>query len=169
MGDIGEPDILVQRLHQVAVRYGLTVKDMAEKCGVPKSSLEGYMRLKGAKRPGIDALILISEGLDVSLDWLVGKSQGELVGEDERTRITLAVHKILCEVLLDISKIQTETGEIYLKDGMVGNRKLADYAQRMMLYFLSSENIFPADRFDTFRIFNQILEETDDNPNALIE
>ena len=68
------PDILVQRLHQIAVRHGFNVKDMAEKCGVPKSSLEGYMRLKGAKRPRIDALILIEKGFDVSIDWLAART-----------------------------------------------------------------------------------------------
>ena len=78
MDDIEEPDILVQRLHQIAVRHGLNVKDVAEKCGVPKSSLERYVRLKGAKRPGIDALIMSAKGFDVSIDWLVGRTDGKI-------------------------------------------------------------------------------------------
>ena len=36
-----EPNVLVQRLHQLAVQHGLTIKEMAEKSGIPKRSLEG--------------------------------------------------------------------------------------------------------------------------------
>lgn len=47
--DIEGPDVLVERLHIVQNRAGLGIKEMAERCGAPKSSRESCMRLKGAR------------------------------------------------------------------------------------------------------------------------
>ncbi|MCL4188178.1 MAG: helix-turn-helix domain-containing protein [Rhodobacteraceae bacterium] len=65
---------IVERLHLLRVRHGLTIQQMAERCGLPKSSLESYMKMTGAKRPGLDALLAVADGMDVSIDWLVGRT-----------------------------------------------------------------------------------------------
>lgn len=65
---------IVTRLHTLRARNGLTIQQMAERCGLPESSLESYMRLSGAKRPGLDALLAVANGMDVSIDWLVGRT-----------------------------------------------------------------------------------------------
>lgn len=159
MDDTSEPDILVQRLHQLAVRNGITVKEMAEKCGVPKSSLEGYMRLRGAKRPGVDAVIAIADAMNVSIDWLVGRSDSKEIGEAERRRIGMAMYKLVVDILKDIDRAQDSTEEPIVAGGKIGNREIGDYAVRVMLHFMATENLFPIGDYDTFRILDEMLQK----------
>ena len=159
MDDTALPDILVQRLHSLAVQHGITIKDMALKCGIPKSSLEGYMRLRDAKRPGIDALILISDAMSVSIDWLCGRAEEQHLGEEERKKFARGMFNLVREILQDIEKAQKEQAEPILKDGKVGNRRISDYALRAMLHFQGKENLFPGQDFDNFRILNELLDE----------
>ncbi|MFW2545320.1 helix-turn-helix domain-containing protein [Primorskyibacter sp. 2E107] len=162
MDDTAQTDILVQRLHFLAVRHGLNVKEMAEKCGVPKSSLEGYMRLKGAKRPGIDALIAIADAMDVSIDWLVGRSDGKGMGEAERRQLILAMYTLVVQDLRNIDDAQGRSKELIVADGKIGNREIGDYAAQMMLHFMATEAVIPSSDFETFRIFDEILQDMDD-------
>lgn len=163
MSEDGPPDILVQRLHMLAVQRGLTIKDMAQKCGVPKSSLEGYMRLKDAKRPGVDALVAIADAMEVSTDWLVGRSDARQLGEGDRRRIALAMFRLLVEILEDIDSAQQSSVGPIVKDGKVGQRPIADFAVLGMLHFLSKEKLledFALD--DGMRIMDELLAQTDD-------
>ena len=64
-------DDLASRLRALRDRQGWTVSDMAERTGIPKRTLDKYMLRSGANHPGFDALLSISKGLGVSLDWLV--------------------------------------------------------------------------------------------------
>lgn len=160
MDDKAVPDVLVQRLHILAVQRGLTIKEMAQKSSVPKSSLEGYMRLKDAKRPGIDALVSIADAMGVSIDWLVGRSEGREVGEGERRRIALGMFQLVLEMLRDIDRAQASDTDPVVKDGKVGGRTIEDYTFMMMLHFLTKEQLFPELDFDSFRIINELLDET---------
>jgi len=160
MDDKAVPDILVQRLHSLAVQRGLTIKEMAQKCGVPKSSLEGYMRLKDAKRPGIDALVSIADAMGVSIDWLVGRSEGREVGEGERRRIALGMFNLVLEILREIDNAQDADTNPIVKDGKVGGKTIEDYAVRVMLHFLTKEQLFPELYFDSFRILDGLVDET---------
>lgn len=81
------PDALANKLHSIQRKRGMTVQSMAEACGIPKSSLESYMKTVGAKQPGLKALIAIADGLDVSLDWLAGR-----IPENVSTRLTANDH-----------------------------------------------------------------------------
>lgn len=74
MVDIEAPSELVNRLHGLRISRGLTIQQMAEKCVIPKSSLESCMKLSGAKRPGVDVLTAIADAMGVSIDWLVGRA-----------------------------------------------------------------------------------------------
>lgn len=159
MDDDDGPDVLVQRLHSLAVQRGLTIKDMAHKSGVPKSSLEGYMRLKDAKRPGIDAVVSIADAMGVSIDWLVGRSEGREIGEDERRRIALGMFRLVLDMLRDIDIAQANEPTPVVKDGKIGGRPIEDYAVRMMLHFLTKERLFPEVDFDGLRIMNELLDK----------
>lgn len=66
---------LPTRLHFLRHQHGLTVHEMASRCGLPKSSLESYMKSTGAKRPGVDALVAIADAFDVSVDWIIGRGR----------------------------------------------------------------------------------------------
>lgn len=59
------------RLRQLCEGNGWTVADMAERTGIPKRTLDKYMLRTGASVPGFDALVEMSKGLGISLDYLV--------------------------------------------------------------------------------------------------
>lgn len=62
------------RLKLVIETSGLTITDVANKCGIPYSSLQNYLR--GLREPKADALIAISTHLNISIDWLLtGKGE----------------------------------------------------------------------------------------------
>ena len=162
MDKSANPDVLVQRLHGLAVKHGLTIKEMAQRCGVPKSSLEGYMRLKDAKRPGVDALVAIADAMGVSIDWLVGRSDAREVGEAERRRIAVAMFRLVVEVLKDIEATQAGDAEPVVTDGRVGARSIEDFAERVMLHFFIKERLFADLNFDSFRIMDELLDRSRD-------
>jgi transcriptional regulator with XRE-family HTH domain len=62
---------VASRLRELRDGTGLTVADMAERTGLPKRTLDKYMLRSNPSLPGFDALIALSKGLGVSLDWLV--------------------------------------------------------------------------------------------------
>ena len=162
MREDAQPDILVQRLHMLAVQRGLTIKEMAQKCGVPKSSLEGYMRLKDAKRPGVDALVAIADAMGVSTDWLVGRSDARQLGEGERRRMALAMFRLTVEILRDIETAQQASTDPIVKDGKVGPRPISDFAAQVMLHFLSKQELVEEFALDDGpRIIDELLEQTD--------
>lgn len=66
-----ETNSIAGRLRQVKDQNGWTAGDMAERIGIPRRTLESYMRRENAPLPGVDALKQIALGLRVSLDWLV--------------------------------------------------------------------------------------------------
>ena len=160
MDDTGQPDVLVQRLHSLAVKHGLTIKEMALKCGIPKSSLEGYMRLKDAKRPGIDAIVAIADAMAVSTDWLCGRSELLQLGEEERKRLAIGIFQQILSLLRDIEEAQSHQSDPVVKDGIIAGHTFDDYASRVMLHLVSKLNLFPAPDFDGFRIVNELLDET---------
>ena len=61
-----------QRLDLIREERGISKAEMARLCGLPPRTLENYF--KGHK-PGIDALMALSIGLDVSVDWLLGDEE----------------------------------------------------------------------------------------------
>ena len=72
------------RLSLLLERDGHSKAEMARKCGIPPRTLENYF--KGHK-PGVEALIAISRGMGVDVDWLLGEKPEEknmrtdLIGE----------------------------------------------------------------------------------------
>jgi hypothetical protein len=96
--------------------------------------------------------------MDVSIDWLVGRSDGQQLGEAERRQIALAMYKLVVEILRDIDQAQSQTSEHVVRGGKIGNREIEDYSIRVMLHFLGSEKLFPGPDFDSFRIFNELLQ-----------
>ncbi|MGB0661356.1 MAG: helix-turn-helix domain-containing protein [Mangrovicoccus sp.] len=62
---------IAARLRQIQKVRNWTVQQMADAVGMPKRSLENYMRLNDAQKPGIEAAARLSSALGVSLDWLV--------------------------------------------------------------------------------------------------
>ena len=159
MDDSNQPGILVRRLHSLAVQRGMTIKDMAQKCGIPKSSLEGYMRRQDAKRPGIDALISIAIAMEVSIDWLCGLTDRQRLNEDDRKTLALGMFRMVLEVLRDIEAAQANSPVPLVKDGKIGGEDFDQFAVKVMLHFQGKEDLFPAADFDSLKILNTVLDE----------
>lgn len=76
-----DPLRLAIRLHTLRIENRLLVKEMAERVGLPKSTLESYMRRRGAtKSPGAESLLAIADTFDVSIDWLLGRTEIRAIG-----------------------------------------------------------------------------------------
>ena len=58
------------RLRQLRQRRNLTTVQMAEMTGIPKRTLDTYLREANPAVPGGEALEKLGRGLRVSLDWL---------------------------------------------------------------------------------------------------
>ncbi|MDP2739303.1 MAG: helix-turn-helix transcriptional regulator [Pseudorhodobacter sp.] len=158
MGDTERPSELVQRLHRLRVERGLTIQEMAEKCDLPKSSLESYMRTEGARRPGVEALVAIGNGMDVSIDWLVGRTDKRPVSDSDRRRYALAVYDIVLGLLREIEHRETSV----VKNGLVDGRPVESFAAKMMLHFVAKTGLFPADDEGTFFNLDTIVQAVGD-------
>ena len=64
--------IFAERLKEARLAAGLTRPKLAEKSGVAKNSIFQYEH--GMFMPSLAVAIILAETLDVSLDWLVGRS-----------------------------------------------------------------------------------------------
>ncbi|NCG55224.1 helix-turn-helix domain-containing protein [Serratia fonticola] len=58
-----------ERLRQVMDLKGLTIKELAERSGMPYRSLQNYLR--GEREPNNDALLVLRTHLGISVDWLL--------------------------------------------------------------------------------------------------
>lgn len=60
---------IASRIRLVVESSGLSITDFAEKCQIPYSSLQNYLR--GLREPKADALIALSTHMGTSIDWLL--------------------------------------------------------------------------------------------------
>jgi transcriptional regulator with XRE-family HTH domain len=127
------------RLRLLQTKHGLTLQEMADRCGLPKRSLENYMKPKDAQRPGVDALLGIADGLKVSIDWIVGRSDepsSPAFGrEDYAVFCQSAVLHVLIRIL-DAVKADP-TGAIDVEAGRIMGYELHDVAAVAMLDFMA--------------------------------
>lgn len=138
MGDNTEHDVLVERLHLLRARSGLSTVQLATRCGIPKSSMESYLRLKNPKRPGIDALIAISEAMNVSLDWLAGRAD-----DDGQTPLYSRDYAIGCfnmamALLHWIRQAHDRDPANFIAADTIAGREDAEIAARSMVEFIEA-------------------------------
>ena len=86
-------DDLSFRLRSLRDKRQWTVADMAERTGIPKRTLDKYMLRNNAILPGYEALLSLSKGLGVSLDWLVFGAESvsevsKLIAEMAATKVS---------------------------------------------------------------------------------
>ncbi|WP_113912216.1 helix-turn-helix domain-containing protein [Roseovarius dicentrarchi] len=138
MGDKAIPSELVQRLHVLRAQQGMTIQQMAERCGIPKSSLESYMRLKGAKRPGVDALIAIADEMGVSIDWLVGRSADSFSTKLTQKDYALACFAVVSSLLIWVRSKQAQSESSIIDDDSFAGIPDAEIAARSMMQFVEA-------------------------------
>lgn len=62
--------LFVSRLKEAKEKKGITIKELADQCGVSTSAINRY--LAETSMPTLDVAINMSKALNVSLDWLCG-------------------------------------------------------------------------------------------------
>lgn len=126
------------RLRQLQAKHGLTIQEMADRCGLPKRSLENYMKQKDAQRPGLEALIGIADGMNVSIDWIVGRSEDhvpEFTREDYAVFCQSTVLHVLIRIL-DAVKANP-SGAIDPEGGRIMGYELHEVAALAMMNFMA--------------------------------
>lgn len=142
MSDVAEPSELVNRLHRLRISRGLTIQQMAEKCGVPKSSLESYMKMSGAKRPGIDALIAIADGMDVSIDWLVGRAVDSHYPQLSQKDYAIACFSVVTSLIDWMKKQQNGSNKPIIDNNSIAGFDESEVAAKSMLIFVERMRLF---------------------------
>lgn len=61
-----------EAIRKARIEAGLTIKQLGEMIGIKESAMSRYER--GQSKPSILVVIAIADALDVSLDYLVGRS-----------------------------------------------------------------------------------------------
>ena len=64
--------ILNQRLKELRIRDGVTQRDIADRIGVATRNIQNFEY--GTARPKLENLISLADFFNVSLDYLVGRS-----------------------------------------------------------------------------------------------
>jgi len=129
---------VASRLRALQERFGLTIQEMAARCGLPKRSLENYMKLKNAQRPGLDALIALADGMDISVDWIVGRSEMSKVPEFKTEDYAVFCHSVVLRLLGELLAAEDQSpGTLNPKDMTVMGYDFAHVAAVAMLDFIN--------------------------------
>lgn len=144
MTDVERPSELVHRLHRLRYDRGLTIQEMAEKCGLPKSSLESYMRPEGARKPGLEALVAIGDGMQVSLDWLAGRSAENFEPRASKKDYAIACFNVVSLLIRWMREEQTRRDTTIFGDDVVAEVPDAEVAAKSMLTFVELTRSFAA-------------------------
>ena len=71
-----------ERLRDLKAEHGWTIDDMCALTELPKGRVERYLAQRHTAEPKLDALVKLSNGLGVSLNWLaLGKGPAKMPAE----------------------------------------------------------------------------------------
>lgn len=68
--------LVVKRIKDLMREYGLNQVRLAEKVGVKQNTISAW--LSGKKEPSIRSLWLLADFFEVSVDYLIGRTENEL-------------------------------------------------------------------------------------------
>ena len=68
--------LVVARIKGLMKEYGLNQVKLAEKVGVKQNTVSAW--LSGKKEPSIRSLWLIADYFDISVDYLIGRTENDL-------------------------------------------------------------------------------------------
>lgn len=129
-GDImthGEAKLFPERLLIAIHRRKITQRELAERIGVSPKVISKYVR--GRSTPTLDTLYKIADALDVSVDWLLGRTNepAEFHATEIEDEFKPQV-KILYRALKDGSKPSTKT-LMMLAEAIIREREEAEKEQ----------------------------------------
>lgn len=159
MSETGATPEIVTRLNLLRARHGLTVQQMAERCGLPKSSLESYMKAVGAKRPGLDALVSVADGMDVSIDWLVGRTDDSFSPKLTHREYGLACFNAAFALVRRVRELNSlddgQTPATEDQDSALAAEAMFDFLEAIQAYQRTGKNMdrqtFAEETVDHFR------------------
>lgn len=104
--------------------------------------MESYLRTKNPKRPGVDALLSISNAMNVSIDWLVGR-----VGDDNAPRLyqrddALGCFNVVLALLHWMRKQYRERPDTFMDADRIAGLEDAEIAARSMVEFIDAMHAF---------------------------
>ena len=134
-------DDVAQRLRRLQAEAGLTVQQMAERCGLSKASLANYMRVKDPQRPGFDAVISIANGMGVSTDWLAGLTADRKPPTLSKHDEALLVHMVVHALLMRLSELQEKSEKPIFSGGEIAGKPIWHYGIKTMLDYLEAREI----------------------------
>ena len=73
-------EFFTRRLREVRQQQGLDQTDLAEKTGIPATSISHFETRR--RRPSVGTLYALAEALDVSMDFLVGRTDNPHLHRD---------------------------------------------------------------------------------------
>ncbi len=71
--------VFSERLKQLRISQNLTLKDLGEHLNSTKATIGNLENCN--KKPSLELILLIAEYFDVSLDYLVGRSDGPKINK----------------------------------------------------------------------------------------
>jgi transcriptional regulator with XRE-family HTH domain len=128
------------RLRELYEKSGLTISAMSEMLGIPKPSLQNYMRKKNPQKPGVEAIVAICKSFDVSADWLLGITQSR-TGSGADLEVLETVSKVVFEHMISGLNVSQKYMSQHLEGGAFRDGKLfgaepaalaADYAHQVL-------------------------------------
>ena len=137
MPDAANLTDVAQKLRSLQSHYGLTLQEMADRCALPKRSLENYMRLKKPQRPGLDALRSIADGLKVSIDWLLGRIDERFAPEFTTEDYALFCHSVVLRLLDEVVTNAAKNPEAFDADKLtINDVAISDISAAAILDFI---------------------------------
>lgn len=141
------------RLKEIRIGKGLTQRQVAESIGITEQSFQRYER--GTVKPGLDILVALSNFFDVTIDYLVGKSDLPDYSSSEDTTpfplMAIRLRKLREEKGLDIFTVSEaiqenprnyagyEEGEVLPRLRVIC--ALADYFDVSLDYLVGRSNV----------------------------
>ena len=83
--------MLSQRLKSARTRSKLTQEELAAKVNTTKGTISNYEN--GHSTPSNEMLVLLSDALDISTDYLLGRTEKYNVGDDTTTNYKISFHQ----------------------------------------------------------------------------
>lgn len=104
-----------QRIKYLREQKGLTQKDVATKLGVEPAAISKYEL--DMREPNIEALKMLGELFDVSIDYILGRTPDVFVGEADKIEVDLGPIK---EKYEDMKNKFSNPTEMYENDNSIG-------------------------------------------------
>jgi len=124
------------------------------------------MRLEGARRPGLDALVAIADGMEVSIDWLVGRSVYSFPVSATEKDYALACFAVVSALLNWLRKQQAKGDGSVFESELVAGVPDAEVAANSMYMFIERMKMFRNSQGDLGMSRNDVHDRIDRLPSS---